>query len=280
LSATVSVSTAAFDGYDLAVALDEIAAAGAGLVEVAYIEGYMAFDETAFADPNAAAVAEALRGAGLASVAVSAHVNAGLPGAVDQLKRRIAFARRLGAGILITNAAPADRRQDFLRNLEALIPEAEMHEVVLAFENPGHGSDALIGTAADGATLVRSVGSPWVRVNYDIGNVFTYSREEVRPEDDIAAALPHAVHLHAKDVRSTPEGWRFMAIGEGSIAYDRVLARLARHEPRIPIGLELPLRLRRPGRRDPVRAPEPLPLPVIRDAVRRSLAYVTERLGA
>jgi hypothetical protein len=38
------------------------------------------------------------------------------------------------------------------------------------------------------------------------------------------------------------------------------------------VAIELPLRLRRPGRGDPVRAAEPLPLAMIREAIRCSLA--------
>lgn len=279
MSHPVSVSTAAFDGYDLAVALDEIAAAGATHAEIAYIKGYIAFDEDAFTPANAAAVAAALNGAGLSSVAVSAHVNAALPEAVEQLRRRLAFARRIGADIVITNAGPANLRDDLLRNLDAVIPEAESERVVIAFENPGHGSGDLIGTAAEAADLARAVNSPWIRINYDIGNVFTYSHERVLPENDIEAVLPHAAHLHAKDVRTTPDGWAFTAIGEGTVNYRPILRRLAQHERSIPLGLELPLRLRRPGRRDPVRAPDPLPLPEIRAAVRRSLDFVTRELA-
>jgi hypothetical protein len=37
------------------------------------------------------------------------------------------------------------------------------------------------------------------------------------------------------------------------------------------VGIELPLRLRRPERGDPVRMAEPVPLAVIREAVERSL---------
>ena len=279
MSRLISISTAAFDGYDLPVALDEIAAAGGTHAEIAYIKGYVAFDEDAFSPGNAAAVADALRMAGLSSVAVSAHVNAALPEAVEQLRRRLRFARRIGADIVITNAGPANLRESLLRNLDAVIPEAEAQRVVIAFENPGHGAGDLIGTAAEAADFAQAVNSPWVRINYDIGNVFTYSGEQVLPENDIEAVLPSAAHLHAKDVRSTPDGWTFTAVGEGSINYRAVLRRLAQHGASLPLGLELPLRLRRPGRQDPVRAPDPLPLGEIRDAVRRSLDFVKRELA-
>lgn len=275
----ISVSTAAFDGYDLPVAFDEIAGAGGKSVEIAYIKGYVSFDETAFTPANAAAVARALSQSGLSSMAVSAHVNASLPEAVEQLKRRMDFARRIGANIIITNAGPASLRDNLKQNLDQLIPEAVAQNVVIAFENPGHGSGDLLGTAADAADLVQSVGSPWVRINYDIGNIFTYSREKVHPEDDFEAVLPYVAHLHLKDVHSTPEGWTFTSIGDGSINYKNILRRLSQLGSAAPVGIELPLRLKRPGRQDPFRAPDPLPLSAIRTAVMRSLSFVESQLS-
>ena len=47
----ISVSTAAFDGYDLSVAIDEISRLGASHVELAFIQGYMdSFDEDYFSE--------------------------------------------------------------------------------------------------------------------------------------------------------------------------------------------------------------------------------------
>jgi len=278
-SRVVSVSTAAFDGYDLDLATAEIAALGATHVELAYIQGYVEFDESAFGEANAARVARALAAAGLASVALSAHVNAGGERAAEELERRMDFARRIGAAIVITNAAPQAQRAAFLRNLERLLPRAEALGAVLALENPGHGSGNLIGTAADAVALVEAIGSPQLRVNYDFGNVLTYSGETVRPETDFEAALPVAAHFHFKDLRSDAAGWSFTAVGDGTVDYAAVLRRLDALGDATPVGLELPLRLRRPGRQDPARAPDPVPLPVIREAVRRSLDFVRRTGG-
>ncbi len=43
---TPAVSTAAFDGHPLEVALDELTLLGVAAVEPAYIKGYVDFDET------------------------------------------------------------------------------------------------------------------------------------------------------------------------------------------------------------------------------------------
>lgn len=277
----LSVSTALFDGYPIELALDEIAAARVGAVEPAYITGYIDFDETAFSDAAAAGLDRKIRAAGLSSFALSAHVNLGEPEAAEKILRRLAFARRTGAGILVTNAAPASLRDGFRQNVERILPECEAAGVILAVENPGHGANALVSSGADGAALIAEFASPWLRLNYDLGNVFTYSGERLMPEDDLDAALPFAAQVHVKDVLSSAEGWTFTAIGDGAIAYDRIAPRLAALAPDLPVCLELPLRLRRPMRRDPVRQTEPIPIEKIRTALRRSVDFWTAaRSGA
>ncbi len=271
----ISVSTALFDGYLLDRAFAEIAGMGLSFVEPAFIAGYVDFDEDAFSDSSGATLASAMAAVGLSAFAVSAHHDMGAEGAVAATVRRIRFAARLGAQYLITNAATAADWGRFRRNLDAVLPVCEETGIVIALENPGHGAGSLIGSASDGIRLIRSLTSPHLRLNYDFGNVFTYSSERIRPEADFEAALPLMVHGHVKDILSTPDGWSFTAIGDGSIDYARVWRRLAKLAPDLPIGIELPLRLRRPNRAAPTRAPDPLPLDVLRDALRRSLAFLT-----
>ena len=62
----ISVSTAAFDGYDLSVAIDEISRLGASYVELAFIQGYMdSFDEDYFSEINAKTIQGLLSDTGL-----------------------------------------------------------------------------------------------------------------------------------------------------------------------------------------------------------------------
>ena len=268
---TVSVSTALFDGYPLERGIGEIARAGGKWVEPAFIRGYVDFDETAFSPEKGQALKRLIEGEGLGVAAVSAHMDLGLPDAVEMLSRRVMFTEALGARILITNAGQRAFRALIAAAVEEVLPLCEQAGVTLALENPGHGAGDLIGHGADGAALVASLGSKHVRLNYDAGNVFTYSHESLRPEDDFSAALPFVAHLHLKDVASEGPGWRFTSLGEGAIDYPALWRKLSRD---LPVGIELPLRLERPGRADPRRAPEPLPLDTLREALRRSLDFV------
>ena len=152
--------------------------------------------------------------------------------------------------------------------------------MVIALENPGHGEGALIDGGETAAEVLAAVGSPFVRFNYDIGNVHTYFHGAVDPCVDLADALSVAAHLHVKDIAAFGQDWRFVPIGSGDVGYGPILAAVSAQAPDIPIALEIPLRLTRPERRGPVRGPNPVPLPDIRAVLTESLAFVRNALGA
>lgn len=267
----VAVSTAIFDGYPMEQSIEEIAALGACWVEPAYIRGYVDFDEDAFSDQAAQRLAAMVRRVGIGVNAVSAHLDLGSIGAADMLARRIRFAAGIGARYLVTNAGSAARRSEVLSVIDAGSRWCETYGVTLALENPGHGLDDLIANASAGFQLIHEIDSALVRLNYDIGNVFTYSHESIVPQQDIRAAGTAIAHVHLKDVARTADGWTFTAIGEGVIDYAAIWGGIP---PGIPMTIELPLRLSRPGRSEPVRSSTPLALNAIRLALTRSLAAV------
>lgn len=302
----ISVSTAAYDGHPMEVAIAELAGLGVRRVEPAFIAGYVDFTENDFSARSAAALRNVMDARGVSAPGVSAHIDLGAPDAAEKLARRIGFAAGIGASILITNMTTRDREDIALGVIAGALPALEDAGLVLALENPGHGTDAAIAGAADFARLIGRIDAPHVRGNYDLGNVFTYSGGALTPGDDLecfqakrasvrrpearrnedpeprpepigtkrasAEALPHLASLHAKDVRAEGPHWRFVAIGDGDLGYAGLRRRLDRLAPDLPLALELPLRLLRPDRGDPVRAPEPVSLETIAEAVRRSLA--------
>lgn len=73
----LAISTALFDGQDMAVALEEIAAAGVQRVEPAFIAGYSAFAETSFSEGAARKLADLAVQSSLSIAAVSAHMDLG-----------------------------------------------------------------------------------------------------------------------------------------------------------------------------------------------------------
>ena len=268
----ISVSTVVFDGHPLEIAFEELAALGLRHVEPAYIHGYMDFDETAFSDAAARACRARLSATGLSVRAISAHIDLGAPDAPERLARRLRFAAGIGATILITNAAMRSAAAAMLRCFEATLPQAEAARTIIALENPGHGRDALISDGVAGAALIAEFRSEWLRLNYDVANVLTYSEGGRRPEADFDAAKPALAHLHFKDARETEGGWVYAPLGEGNVALEHVARSVA--GTLLPVGVELPLRLSRRRGGNPERLRPPLDLPAIRAAVRLS----TDRL--
>ena len=269
----VSISTVLFDGYPIEQAIEEIGRSGAAYVEPAFIRGYVDFTEDDFRDEPAGRLLRLARGAGLSIHAVSAHMDLSLAGAGVMLERRIGFAEALGAKVLITNAGPASRVDAILSTVERLLPRLVEWGGILAIENPGHGSGDLIGSARDGRAFVNMLGSPHVRLNHDAGNVFTYSHERLQPADDYRAARDAIGHVHLKDIERSEAGWRFCAIGSGDVDLAAYLAAIPAD---LPLSLELPLRLSRPGRGDPQRNVSPRPLAELNDALAQSLDFLKQ----
>lgn len=282
----ISVSTAVFDGYGFDAAIDGIAACGAGWIEPAYIGGYVDFGEADLTEAAAEALSRRIRAGGLRVNAVSAHMDLGSarPSTDEMLARRVRFAAALGARFLITNAGLAAQKDAVHRRIEAILPICHAAGVVLAVENPGHGAGALVGHAADGDMLVRHFDDPRLRMNYDAGNAYSYSGADLQPGADIARADMASIgHLHIKDLRAKGRDWEFCAAGAGEVDYAALWPLIPAD---LPLSLELPLRLRRPLRGDPVRQSGIAPEAVVRESVRRSLEFiggldvnrVTERL--
>jgi len=72
--------------------------------------------------------------------------------------------------------------------LKSCVSYAEDKCVVLALENHG----GVTAKANDVIKIVKGVGSPWLRVNLDLGNYRESTYEQ------IAETVPYAVHIHAK----------------------------------------------------------------------------------
>ncbi len=72
--------------------------------------------------------------------------------------------------------------------LSRCITYAEENGVTIALENHG----GVTARADNVVRIVESVGSPWLRVNLDLGNY----RESTY--EDIAKTVPYAVHIHGK----------------------------------------------------------------------------------
>ena len=274
------ISTAAYDGYDLAEAFREIAQTGVDLVEVAFIEGYTdPFTEDYFNDRNAAKILALLEDFGLNCLSFSSHVNLAQEGIVDIFKNRMAFARKLGARYIISNAAPLKDKDQFMKNIAELGKKAAAMEMIIGLENPGDGNPNVIDSAEPAARVIEEIGLDSVTINYDFGNLLSHCYSKLRPEQDYRHVLGQTGHFHIKDVAyDETDGWYFTEIGKGAIDYGTILKDLAAFSDTVPLSLEIPLRVRRAPDASPRRALHPVALEEIRRVMAGSVEFVKKVL--
>ncbi len=277
----ILISTAAYDGYDLATAFKEISRLGVDLVEIAFIEGYTdPFTEDYFNDDNAAEIMSLLAEHNLKCLTFSSHVDLSRDGIVEIFTHRMTFAKNLGAKYIVSNAAPLQNKSQFMQNIKTLAQTAVGLEMIIVLENPGDGKANVMDSGEPAATLIEEIGQETVKVNYDFGNLLSHCFEKIRPQEDYKFVRDCAVHYHIKDVASDDSGWYFTEIGKGTIDYQKILRELAALSEPVPISLEIPLRIRRAPDASPRRATLPVDLKDIRQVMRRSLDFVKAALAA
>ena len=275
----ISVSTIAFRGFDFPTIMEAFADIGIKFVEFAFIKGYTKdLTEAHFTSSRAHFLRQLLEAHDLKTIALSAHMDLGQADAVDAFKSRMDFAKELGVEIIISNSSIQNRRDAFFRNMDQIVRYAEAIDIVIGLENPGDGRENLIGCGADGEMIVKEINSPRVQLNYDFCNTFSYSKGSILPEEDMHHAARHSVYYHLKDMQPDEDGWIFPAIGKGVINYREILAFLRNQSTPIPIGLELPLAIRRDKAYNPGEKAVAPNLAEIRTIVKESFEYTRRQL--
>ena len=281
MSNPILISTAAYDGHGLPTALEEISGLGLSLVELAFIEGYTdPFTEDFFSRVNADTIVSLLEKNRLTCLSFSAHMDLSQDSAVDVFKRRMEFAKRVGATYIISNAGPRQKETAFVNNMRKLAVVAANLNMIIALENPGDGRENIIDSAKACADIIEAIGSDFVRVNYDFGNLISHLFGKMRPEEDYRHALAQTTHYHIKDVAPDSSGWHFTEIGKGAIDYKRILVEVAADAGQKPLSLEIPLRITRAGDGSPRRAASPVDLKKIREVMAGSLSFVKAALSS
>jgi sugar phosphate isomerase/epimerase len=273
----ISVSAAPYDGYAFPRMLESLASIGATHVEPVFSVGFTEpFDESVFTEDRAGQHAAWLIEHGVRCHAFSSHMDLGRADAVDVFKGRMDFARRLGAKVIITNAASRNNARRFYTNTQRLVRHAEQIDMWIGLENPGDGSNNLLNLAADGPGLLERIGSPRVGLNYDAGNTISH-RHGIDVVADAVAAMPMCLHTHIKDVRVNGDGYFFTAPGEGQVGCDRIVGALARTA--LDVSIEIPLRLHRGPDSQARRRAWRVPLADIELVLRPTLQFVQSHLN-
>jgi L-ribulose-5-phosphate 3-epimerase len=204
---------------------------------------------------------ERLAGLGVEPITVGAYCD--VLTQTELLKRRMDFARAIGARIVVSDATrrpmvEADEWSTIVRTLRELGDHAASRGVKLALET--HGGITRNGALC--AKLLDAVNHDAVGVNYDTGNIYYYN-EGFDPAEDVKLIAHRVVQVHLKDTRGGKGEWLFCGLGEGRVDFPAVVKTLRE------AGFDGPWSLEIEGERG-----EDLTRAQSAERIRRSLGYL------
>ena len=117
-----------------------------------------------------------------------------------------------------------DNQKQFLtERIGELVEYTQTLGVTVAME-PHIGG--LIDTPDKVLELLDLVGSPYLKVNFDISH---FDIIGIPTEESVAALAPHSAHTHVKDQRGLAPDFEFLIPGEGPFDYVNYLKLMAQH---------------------------------------------------
>jgi sugar phosphate isomerase/epimerase len=266
----------AFDGYSLETALDELAALGVRYVEPASVDKiFQHLVEEDFCDTRAAWLRNELAARRLACLSLSVHMDLTGSDAVERFQRRLAFARNVGARCVNSIAGPAGKREEFRKNIAAIADRARDLGIMIALEN--HGD--LLDREQQVVDFIRDLNHPAVRVNYDTGNAWYYSKGKINPVEELALIAPVVAHVHVKTPKIVDGLLRWVALGDGILDLPALARVLKERMPGVPVSYELSPRQRSRDFEPRWRTPEVPVLADLRDMISQSLRALEAALA-
>jgi len=186
---------------------------------------------------------------------------------VDRFIRRLEFARNIGARCVNSIAGPIGKLEEFQKNIPVIADRARDLGIVIALEN--HGD--LLDREQQALDFIRHVNHPAVRVNYDTGNAWYYSKGTINPVEELALLAPVVAHVHVKTPKIVDGVLRWVALGDGILDLPAMARVLKERMPGVPVSYELSPRQRSRDFEPRWRTPETPPLSELRETIARSL---------
>lgn len=277
MSQIISVSTITYDGYDLETTLKNISGIGQKYVELDAIEGLSEHIKSTDLQDSVfeKKVNDMMGQFNLASIAFSGHTDLSKEEAVSIFEKKMRFAKNLGTKIINTFAGPLERIDFFYKNIKFIDKLARSMDLIVALET--HGD---IISDKSSINVIEKINSENVKINYDFVNTFHTAKGKIDLEEDFKSMLPYIVHLHIKDTVLEEDTWHFTQIGKGIIDYRGIFKILKELHHKIPMSIELPLRLEMREDRFAQKTKSPLEVKQINEIVSDSLSYVRRLLSS
>ncbi|RLE80381.1 MAG: sugar phosphate isomerase/epimerase [Thermoprotei archaeon] len=145
---------------------------------------------------------------------------------VDKVKRAVDDAEFMGVSKLRVFAGDLKEGIDYgvardwvIDSLREVSKYAEEKGIVLALENHGR----LFGKWSQILDLLEAVNSPYLKVNFDIGNFLLVGDDPIEAAEKLRE---HIVHVHVKDFEKRGDRFIGCTIGEGVVDVKGVIKRL------------------------------------------------------
>ena len=210
--------TNSYHGFSLEEAIKGIAAAGFKHVELSAVKGWTEHVMPDMSDEDLEGVKRLLADHGITAVALSGHCNLMEEQRLDDFRRSIELAAKLGCRYIVTSTGEAhfgedeERNDDeLIRNIKSLLPSLEKHGIILAIETHGE----VYGTGTSLYAITQAVGSELVSVNFDTANCFFWGGAQ--PMDDIRTCVNGVRYVHLKDKIGPQKEWNFPGSGNGEL---------------------------------------------------------------
>ena len=146
------------------------------------------------------------------------------------------FAKQIGVNIVNTGLGEPKGKEAAERtyaNIKTAANYANKLNITIAIET--HGD--IMSTGSKAREVLKEIGSPNVKINYDTANVLFYGN--VKPEDDLPLIVDQVVHVHLKDKIGGYKEWNFPALGEGKINFPAIFEILRKNSYSGPLSVEI-----------------------------------------
>ena len=280
----VSVGANLYRGYDVTTVFESLSRLGVKYVDLDFIKPPATFTGSGYLAhvseedlPRTGEFRRKLSDHGLKAVTFSGHMYLNTPQETELFLKKMRFASEIGASVISTNQGPRAKADDFYRQMESIVAEAEKLNITVGLETAMPRDVVEKGTDAKGVT--ERIGSPHVGITYDTGNIFYSQRGEIDYLEDFAACLPYLSNLHFKDACLEDGELRYCAVGTGKVDFAGICRLMREKDINLPVTIEIPYFFRSRNWSKIETLEEKLPVEGVEEIIRTSMSFITEHLG-
>jgi len=223
MKSKIGVVTSSYPNFTGIEAMDGISKAGFKYIELASAPAFfehMPRPEKSTDQKTVDGLLDLCKKYGLVLQTIAGHTRLMKEDSVQNFKAVLDFAHLAGVRFVTTDTGEvnnADDEKKFYDDAAELAEHAKDKDITICLEMHGNWCN----NGRKGAEIIKSIGHPNIKLNYDTGNVILYGG--TRPEEDLVYALDHMGHLHLKDHGTGKIGeWDFPALGNGVLDFDKI----------------------------------------------------------